>query len=353
MFKRKIYISLFIFLFLLLSIVITSNAFDPSNSDIYEGIDVSQWQGDINFEEVSNDGIEIVYIKSSEGTSYIDPYFETNYTNAKEAGLKVGFYHYVVARNIIEAENEAQFFASVISGKSPDCKLAMDFESFGNLSTSEINQISRVFLERVEELTGKGMVIYSDVSNARNVFDSSLASTYPIWVAEYGVSNPSPTRWDTWVGFQFTNRGIVSGINGYVDRDRFTSDILLDDTSSVPENITRPESSIPDQTYVVKRGDTLSAIAIEFRTSVPTLVKLNNIANPNLIYPGQVLTIRAQSSNTEEINDLNHILYTVKPGDNLTRISRRYNVSISEIVDLNNIRNPNLIYVGEILIIKN
>lgn len=75
----------------------------------------------------------MVYIKASQGNNIKDPYFDVNYENAKANGLKVGFYHFLTATNTEEAEREAQFFASVISGKLPDCKLAMDYETFGGV----------------------------------------------------------------------------------------------------------------------------------------------------------------------------------------------------------------------------
>ena len=136
-----------IFLVLIIFTSLPCLGFGPSNEQIYQGIDVSSWQGNIDFSAVKNSGIDFVYIKSSEGTRYIDPYFEQNYQNAKANGLKVGFYHYVTARNTEQAREQANFFARVISNKSPDCRLAMDFESFGNLTVNEINQISMVFLE--------------------------------------------------------------------------------------------------------------------------------------------------------------------------------------------------------------
>ena len=136
-FLKKItnsFLVIFLALFIVVSTSIPSFAFGPSSSTIYQGIDVSSYQGNINFASVKNAGIDVVYIKSSEGQSYIDPYFEQNYQNAKANGLKVGFYHYVTARTVEQAQVQANFFARVISGKEPDCRLAMDFESFGNLS---------------------------------------------------------------------------------------------------------------------------------------------------------------------------------------------------------------------------
>lgn len=121
-------------------------ALSPSSDVIFEGMDVSAYQGYIDYSLVRNSGIEIVYIKASEGTTLEDPFFRINYNNAKENGLKVGFYHFIRARSEEEAIQEAEFFYRVISGTNPDCRLAMDFEVFGSLTREEINNISIAFL---------------------------------------------------------------------------------------------------------------------------------------------------------------------------------------------------------------
>ena len=110
-------------------------------------------------------------------------------------------------------------------------------------------------------------------------------------------------------------------------------------------------SDIPDgtQTYTVQQGDTLSEIAARFGTTVSELVRLNNISNPNLIYPGQVLIIRENGSTTPPSGT---ITYTVQRNDNLTSIANRFGTTVSELVRLNNISNPNLIYPGQVLIIR-
>lgn len=185
--------------FCLIAHTLPTYAFSPSHSRLYQGIDVSRWQGYIDFGQVKNSGIQVVYMKSSEGKSYIDPFFEQNYANAKANGLKVGFYHYVTARTIDAAKEEAIFFARVIAGKSPDCLLAMDFEDFGNLSILEINNISKVFLETLEETTGSKALIYSNSYSAKNIFSNEL-TVYPLWVAHYNVASPSSNgKWNYWV----------------------------------------------------------------------------------------------------------------------------------------------------------
>ena len=322
-------------------------AFPPSDEKIYQGIDVSEWQGRINFKEVAESGIEVVYIRASEGTTYIDPYFMDNYRGAKENGIRVGFYHFLTATTTEKAEREAKFFVSNIKGLEPDCKLAMDFEVFNGLGREEINRISKVFLEKVEELSGKECVIYSDASNARDVFDEELAKKYPIWVADYFVDEPANNgKWDSWVGFQYSDKGRIKGISGNVDRDRFTGGIFLSDTSSIPNDTT----SNPEQNFkeiVIKRGDTLSKIAKEYNTSYQYLAKINNISNPNRIYVGEEIKVPVLED--EKIHDTSHRLYIVKRGDTLTKIAREYRLTVKEIVELNDISNPNRIYVGEIL----
>ena len=409
--KIKISISTLILTILITLICLPSLAFGPSSNMLYDGIDVSSWQRNIDFSAVRNAGIEIVYMKSSEGSSYIDPYFETNYRNAKANGLKVGFYHYVTARTTEQARAQATFFAKVISGKEPDCRLAMDFENFGNLSTTQVNEISRIFLETLESLTNKEVLIYSNAYSARTIFSSSLTN-YPLWVANYGVSEPGDNgKWSTWVGWQYTDTGRISGISGYVDRDYFTDGVLLSTTTPIPEpetpnnnnsiensiytvksgdtlseialeygttvsnilslnpSITNPNLIYPGQnitintsnsnesvtntTYTVKRGDTLSEIALKYNTTVSNLANLNNISNPNLIYPGQVITINSSNNIENGQNSCGKITYTIKRGDTLSSIARKYNTSVNKLVMLNNISNPNLIYAGNIILISN
>ena len=346
---KKRFIILLVFIVIMLFqfyiLVLPSFAFSPSGDTIYEGIDVSSWQGEIDFSQVKASGIEVVYIKSSEGFRSVDSYFEQNYANAKNAGLKVGFYHYVTARSVEDAVKQANFFVSTISGKNPDCKLAMDFESFGSLGREEINQIALTFMQTVKNVSGKDVIIYSDEYNANSTFESNLA-TYPLWVAQYEVSEPTVREhWSNWAGWQYTDRGEVPGISSYVDRDKFTNEVFLDDTSEVPDVPTdKPDENERYTTITIRYGDTLSELAIEYNTTVERLVELNNIANPNLIYAGDTLIVPTSdpSSNTTQI-------YVVQYGDTLSKIAQEYGTTVATLASINNIQNVNLLYVGQII----
>ncbi len=324
----------------------------PSSEPIYEGIDVSDWQGYIDYSSVKANGIEVVYMKSSQGSNIKDPYFDINYENAKANGLKVGFYHFLTATTTTEAEQQARFFASVIAGKIPDCKLAMDYEVFGGVSVDEINNIAEVFLETVKRLTNKEVIIYSDLSNAESTFGRELAQNYPLWIAYYGNYNELAdisTNWETWQGVQFSDRGIVSGISGSVDRDIYTKEIFLGETSELPQ-VDNVSETINTQSifYTVQTGDTLSEIAKRYGTTVEELESINNIANPNLIFTGQQIRVLTNSTtNGNETRGTGSIVYTVKSGDTLSHIASAYGVTVAHLVEINNIQNPNLIYPGQ------
>lgn len=343
---RKIFLSILL-VAIIVAISTQTFAFSQSSEKLYNGIDVSEWQGNIDFGEVARAGIEVVYIRASEGRGYVDPYFRENYEKAKANGLRTGFYHFLTATNVAEAKEEAEFFVSNIKGLEPDCRLAMDFEVFNGLDVSAINEISRVFLETVENLSGKECVIYSDAYNARTVFSKELAEDYPIWVADYFVEEPeSNDKWKFWVGFQYSDRGIINGIDGNVDRDYFTNGVFLNNVSQIPKDTVTDKNQ--EFKYIrVNRGETLSGIAIKYNTSYQYLARINSIANPNLIYVGQELKVPVLAD--YNIHDTSHRLYIVRRGNTLTQIAREYGVTIENIVELNGIANPNLIYIGETL----
>lgn len=193
-----------------------------------DGIDVSHWEGKIQFRKVRQAGIRVVYIKATQGRDIVDSDFERNYRDAERENLRIGFYHYVMARSVEEAKEEAAFFYDKIRDKKQHARPAMDFEVFGALSHGEVREISLQFLRELEARDGHRPVIYSDASNASGVFDDDRLREYPLWIAQYGVSKPDMENpWRRWSGWQYTDSGRVRGIDGRVDRDYFRRDILI------------------------------------------------------------------------------------------------------------------------------
>ena len=331
---------------LVFAALVPARAIPPSGGRQYRGIDISEFQGEIDFEEVRRSGIEAVYIRVGAG-EYTDEYFAENYERAKAAGLKIGFYHYVTARSVDEGRRQARFFASLAAGREPDMRLAMDFEYFGSLSVSQINAISEAYLDELTALTKREAVIYSDLSNARNIFSRALAEKYPLWAAQYGADEPSANgKWREWVGFQYTDEGRVGGIYGNVDRNIFTEGIFLSDSWRIDgEKRTTVRARTRTLTVYVRAGDTLWAIAREYGTTVEAIVRENRIVDPNRIFAGERLKI------TLPARDGREEFYTVKRGDTPISIAGKHGVSLSALEHRNGLRRGETIYAGEKLII--
>lgn len=276
---------------------------------VYAGIDISRYQGTVDFDRVAADGIDIVYMRAGEGNDYIDPEYERNYQQAREAGLKSGAYLYVTATTVDEGREQAKFFASLLQGKEFACRPVMDFENLRGLNRQTANDIALAFLQTLEEETGVTPAIYTGAYKVEAVWDADLAA-YPLWIAEYGAEEPKTTgAWKEWSGFQYTDKGQVDGIDGDVDLDRFRPGILLGGGEPTPEPTASPKPSItpkptvtpkptatPGQCpttipYIVQRGDTLSRIADSLETAVAELAALNHLKNPDRIYVGQRLLI--------------------------------------------------------------
>lgn len=314
----------------------TAFALPPVEKNTIRGIDVSVYQGDIDFSAVKKSGIGAVYIRAGAGNTYTDGKLEDNYHKARVAGLKIGFYYYVTAMNEEEAVSQAEKFAALIKGKNYEMRPAMDYESFSGLGRETVNNIGIAFLKETERLTGVRPTVYSDSYRTRNLWDARFGK-YPLWVADYdgGENPPDSPIWRAWAGFQYSDRGRIDGIADYVDLNYFTAEIML--SGKTPE---RPEKGVY---YTVKRGDTLWGIARKTGSTVEKIVAANNIKNPDLIYAGEVFLI-PEITNTGRY-------YTVRAGDTLWGIAQRFGSSVNAIAAANGIKNHNLIYAGEVFLI--
>ncbi|MBE0335132.1 GH25 family lysozyme [Paenibacillus sp. 23TSA30-6] len=197
------------------------------NNHNAQGIDVSRYQGEIDWKAVKADGISFAFIKASQGQRYVDPTFITNAKGAKAAGVLLGAYHFVDATSVDAAKAEARHFAEVLEriggAKALDLPTVMDYENNpGNLSKTLINAVALAFLLELERLTGRKPIIYTGNAFAAN-FNASLGG-YPLWIARYSDTRvPSDTvtwrRWDIW---QYSDSGKVDGIKGNVDMNEYS-----------------------------------------------------------------------------------------------------------------------------------
>ena len=198
-------------------------SFDSSGAwiekKIFKGIDVSNNNGSINFNKVKNSGVECVYIKATEGTTFKDGYLDANYSNAKSVGLKMGFYHFLVGTS--SPETQATNFYNAIKNKSNDLIPMLDIETNFN----GLVDYAERFIKKFKELSNMKVGIYTYtgfLSNLKGKF-----TEYLLWEANYNntpwkLPNNSYTR----VGHQYTEKGKVNGIEGPVDVNEFTNNIF-------------------------------------------------------------------------------------------------------------------------------
>ncbi|WP_366290240.1 glycoside hydrolase family 25 protein [Paenibacillus sp. AN1007] len=195
----------------------------PGNT---QGIDVSRYQGSIDWAKVKASGMTFVFIKATEGRTYIDPNFQGNVTGALAAGMMVGTYHFFRGTSVEIAKAEAAHYANTLNkvggAKALQLPPVLDYENNpGNLSKAQINTVAKAFLTELQRLTGVKPIIYTGNAFARN-FDASLGS-YDLWIARYSSTRvpDEQTAWKRWTFWQYTDSGRVNGISGNVDMNEF------------------------------------------------------------------------------------------------------------------------------------
>lgn len=179
-------------------------------------IDVSTWQGNIDWSKVKADGVQGAIIRAGFGkvASQKDRKFERNYTNAKEVGMPIGAYWYSYATSVADAKKEAEVCLSILKGKQFEYPIYYDLEdrSMTGCGKSVLTQIATTFCETLEN-AGYYVGIYSNPSWLNNYLDYNTIKRYTLWLAHWGVSEPS-YECGLW---QYSSSGSVSGISGRVD----------------------------------------------------------------------------------------------------------------------------------------
>lgn len=180
------------------------------------GIDVSYYQGTVDWKKVKAAGIDFAILRSSVGDYYTDETFDYNITEAQRAGIKVGVYHYLRANSAESARAEAKYFLDIVKQYKPDFPLVVDIEDSRQqkLGIEELTLIADIFCEEVKK-AGYEPMIYSSASWLNNKLDTKKLSDYEIWVAHWGTLKPAYNgSYGVW---QYSCKGRVSGISGAVD----------------------------------------------------------------------------------------------------------------------------------------
>lgn len=186
------------------------------------GIDVSNHQGDIDWETVKNSGVEFVFIRigfghNREAKIMEDEKFRQNLEGARNAGLKVGLYFYSYATEIWEAEEQANWIVKTLNGEKIDLPIVFDYETWKsfptyNINIVDLNKVAKRFLDILHDNGYEGMN-YSSKYYLNTIWN---ISEYPTWLAHYVSKTNYDKDFKVW---QFSNTGEVPGINGFVDLD--------------------------------------------------------------------------------------------------------------------------------------
>ena len=185
-----------------------------------KGIDISHWNGCIDFEKVKASGIEFVIIKAggSDKGFYTDSKFRENYNKAVAAGLSVGAYYFAgkYFRGIEAGVNDARKFIEILKGLKFDYPVFLDIEAQENRYKDLITDAAVSFCEEMEK-AGYYVGIYaSDISGFKDKLQHERIASYAHWVARYGNEPKICKEYGIW---QYSSKGSVNGISGSVDMD--------------------------------------------------------------------------------------------------------------------------------------
>jgi lysozyme len=178
----------------------------------YQGIDVASYQGYPDWTAVRNSGKTFAFTKATEGTSYVNPYFATNWSRMKSAGLIRGAYHY--GHPGTDPVAQANKFCDVVQPTSGDLQMTLDIETTDGKTPSQVRSWIVSFINQIASRTGRPGIIYTGFYFWRDRAGNGSNLNCPLWLAAY-VSDPTPyvpSAWSTWSFWQYTDTGSVPGV---------------------------------------------------------------------------------------------------------------------------------------------
>lgn len=192
------------------------------NDNTQIGIDVSKWQGDIDFSKLKSAGVEFVIIRIGSSTgingeNFIDSKFIQNIKNANSVGIPVGVYFYSYANSVDKAISDAKWIIENIKDYKVELPIAFDWENWGSFNTYELSffgltNMAKRFMDTVKS-AGYDAMLYSSKTYLENIW---MSVDYPVWLAHYTKNTNYAGDYSYW---QICSNGRVDGINGDVDID--------------------------------------------------------------------------------------------------------------------------------------
>lgn len=303
-------------------------------------IDISHHQvpSKINYDKLAKQ-IDLAIIRTQYGSRLIDRHYKTHHREFKSRGIPTAAYAWVRGVSTNDMKKEARDFYNRTKEFNP----TFWFLDVEEKSMPDMRGGVSAYVEELRKCGAKKIGIYIG-HHLYKQFNLDFSKVDAAWIPHYGANNGTLNSKPKYPCdlHQYTDKGKLEGYGGYLDLNRIMNNTIEFFTGGKKvSKASNPSKSnkATDTFYTVKKGDTLSAIAKKYGTTVNNLVEINNIKNPNLIYPGQKIKINGAVKPAKT--------YTVKKGDSLSNIAKRYNTTVNRLVNLNNIKNPNLIYPGQ------
>jgi len=201
--------------------IAVAGATSPRAEAQLRGIDVSNYQGNVNWVSVKNAGNSFGIAKATEGTTYTDAYFAHNWYYMQQAGIIRGAYHFGHPGS--DPIAQAKFFVTQVGNRSGALQLILDLETTDGQTPAQVWAWTQSFINEIKVLTGKPGIIYTGYYFWRDsVGNPTNNLNCPLWIADYGVSSPLvPQAWSTWTFWQYSDTGSVPGVNGNCDVNYF------------------------------------------------------------------------------------------------------------------------------------
>lgn len=186
------------------------------------GIDVSDYQPNVNWPAVARDGITFSFVKSTEGATFVAQTFARNWAAMKAAGIQRGAYHFFQPASSIQGQID--LFLKTVKLEPGDLPPVLDIETTGGLTATQLCDRAAIWLEAVEKATLMRPIIYTYPGFWDNLGTTRFAD-YPLWIAHYTTAEEPwvPGGWKTWTFWQYSDSGSVSGVSGNVDTNIYES----------------------------------------------------------------------------------------------------------------------------------
>ena len=213
---------------------------------VYDGIDVSNYQKDINWQATAEDpAIQYVYVKATEGASHRQHRYRRNIEHARQRGIKVGSYHFLSTTSPIRQQFEN--FISMAKPEEQDLIPLLDVETQAGWTVQQLQDSVALFMNLLEEYYGCKPMLYTNASYFNNKLGSYFKQ-YPLFIARYAKNEPHLNFGAKWILWQFSDCGVINGIDEKVDLSRFNKGCSLKDItyrSSKSKKIDRNRRNVP------------------------------------------------------------------------------------------------------------